>query len=191
MAVNWGDILYFNVWGIIKLMKNKFAETFYFVMETVGNLTESFLIRESLNNKMMRLGGIDPKIFYKGIKNLERRKIIYDDSDGFRLTRKGIRRVQDYKFQAIRVSDEKWDRKWRLVIFDIPENMKKKRSALRWKLRSLNFYMIQQSVHVLPYKCEEEISFICGYLKISQYVSLVIAEEIVGHDEQLKKHFGL
>ena len=51
--------------------------------------------------------------------------------------------------------------------------------------------MIQRSVFVFPYPCEEELSDICEQLQIGDYVDMVTAESIGSREEELIKLFKL
>lgn len=55
------------------------------------------------------------------------------------------------KFPLIGLQNKKWDRKWRLVIYDIEEINRIQRNWLRRKLRQLGFGMIQRSVWLSPH----------------------------------------
>lgn len=55
---------------------------------------------------------------------------------------------------------KKWDKWWRLVIFDVPEKHRVARDFLREKLRQLNFLPIQRSAWILPWPCENEMRLI-------------------------------
>ena len=46
------------------------------------------------------------------------------------------------------LEEKKWDKKWRIVMFDIPEKNKNLRHVLRWKLREWQFEKLQKSVWV-------------------------------------------
>src|SRR3990167_2211250 len=65
---------------------------------------------------------------------------------------------------------EKWDKKWRVVIFDIPEKSRMARDALRRKLKELEFRELQKSVFVHPYECKKEIDFIIEFFNLRHYV---------------------
>jgi len=80
-----------------------------------------------------------------------------------------------------------WDKKWRLVIFDIPETHRKHRVAFRNKLKQLGFIQFQKSVWIHPYECQNEISFLAEYLNISQYLTLITTS--IEDDKPLKKLF--
>ena len=85
----------------------------------------------------------------------------------------------------------KWDKKWRLIVFDIPEEMHKERVNFRKKIKLLGFEMIQKSVFIFPYPCEEEIADIAGRLGVSDYIDILIAQSAGFKEEELLKTFGL
>lgn len=65
---------------------------------------------------------------------------------------------------------EKWDQRWRLLIFDIPERNRRIRDILRIILKSYNFYRLQKSVFVTPYNHDQ--LFVCLKNIISEYGDL-------------------
>ncbi len=84
-----------------------------------------------------------------------------------------------------------WDKKWRLVIFDVPEKHKKAREALRRKLKDLNFIRLQDSVWVTPYPCDDEIRFLREIFNIPFNVDVFITQDLKHHEIRLKKYFNL
>lgn len=85
---------------------------------------------------------------------------------------------------------QKWDGKWRLIIFDIPENSREKRNHFRWLLRHNGFYKLQASVFINPYPLNREA---VAYLKetgLMDYIRILKVEEM-DSDKGLRKHFGL
>lgn len=83
---------------------------------------------------------------------------------------------------------EKWDGLWRLVMFDIPENRRKSRNALRFALQKMGLVQIQKSVFLYPYPCKKEIDFVAGYFKIRKGITYATANNIEG-GTALKKKF--
>ena len=83
-----------------------------------------------------------------------------------------------------------WDRRWRMVVFDIAERRKESRRKLRQMLRSFNFLRIQDSVWVYPYDCEEVVVLLKAELRIGKEVLYAIVEKIE-NDGWIRKHFGL
>jgi len=117
-----------------------------------------------------------------------------EDNDGnikIVLTKEGRKKALQFKFEEMQMKKPgKWDKKWRIVIFDIPEKKKKIREVLRKKLKDLGFRELQKSVFVHPFECEEEIDFIVEVFQIRPYVRFIRAESIT-NKEQLKLKFKL
>lgn len=77
-------------------------------------------------------------------------KIIKNGQVYIRLSDKGLKNIHR-DFPISRFQNQKWDRKWRIVIFDIEEKERKNRDYLRIKLKEVGFGMIQESVWISPY----------------------------------------
>ena len=84
----------------------------------------------------------------------------------------------------------KWQGKWFLVIFDVPEEQRNKRYYLRKFLKEIGFYQYQQSVYVFPYECEKEIILIKKIIEGGKYLSYIVAEK-VEYEDKLKTYFHL
>ena len=138
---------------------------------------------------------INEKKLKQELRQLYRSKIIErkENSDGsysMTLTEKGRLRILTYHFEKMRIKGEKWDGKWRMVAFDIPEKLKSGRNALRNKIKELGFYEFQKSVWIYPYKCKDEIDFIIEHFGLRKYVRFGILESI-DNEFHLKKIFKL
>ncbi|TSD02846.1 MAG: phenylacetic acid degradation operon negative regulatory protein [Parcubacteria group bacterium Athens0714_16] len=107
------------------------------------------------------------------------------------ITKKGIKLVKKYNFEEIKLRKEiKWDKYWRMVMFDIPENNRSARRSLRTKLDQLGFAKYQKSVFIYPYSCRDEINFISNYFNIEEFVNYIVAKRI-DNEEKFKKFFEL
>ncbi|MFC1756901.1 hypothetical protein ACFLZC_01975, partial [Patescibacteria group bacterium] len=89
--------------------------------------------------------------------------------------------------EMILLKPKKWDGKWRLVIFDIPETKRCARDALRQKLEQLEFYQCQKSTWIHPFPCIEEIEFLKNFFNIKPFVKLFLVEEMT--DGKVLYHF--
>lgn len=113
-----------------------------------------------------------------------------------RLTNKGQERVKNFSLDALTIPKQKlWDKKWRMVIFDIPakshkNKFNKARDALRNKLKELGFYQLQKSVWVFPYPCEDEVLFIAYIFEIKRFIEILTVEKLL-HENRLKYFFKL
>lgn len=129
------------------------------------------------------------------IRQLYRSKLVKrtQNSDGsvtMVLTDKGKLRALTYRFDEMRIENKKWDGKWRLVGFDVPEKVRWGRDALRDKIKKLGFYEFQKSVFIYPYNCKDEIDFIIEFFRIRKYVRFGTLES-VDNERHLKEIFRL
>lgn len=66
--------------------------------------------------------------------------------DGWRVTDEGYRRLKELVPKYIEPEERQWNGDIYLVMFDIPENLKRSRQKLRNTLTDIDFRMIQESV---------------------------------------------
>lgn len=85
---------------------------------------------------------------------------------------------------------KRWDGKWRLLIFDIPEQRKRIRGQIRATLVALGFVRLQDSVWVYPYDCEDYMIMLKADLRVGKDVLYIIADQIE-YDKPLRRHFNL
>ena len=90
----------------------------------------------------------------------------------------------------IKNKQKKWDGKWRVLIFDIPEKRKSVRNKIRQSLRTIGFMRLQNSVWIYPYDCEDFIILLKADFKIGKDVLYMIVEELE-YDTPVKLYFGL
>ncbi len=93
--------------------------------------------------------------------------------------------------QKAEVSKEvKWDGKWRVLIFDIPEVSREKRDQFRWLLKHNNFIKLQASVFISPYSLNREAIAYLKETRLMDFIRILKVEEI-DSDLDLRKKFGL
>ena len=132
-------------------------------------------------------------LYYLRSKN--RIRIIKEDSGGIEIeiTKIGKKYLKKFDFDNLSLTKlNVWDKKWRLVVFDIPEKKKPAREALRKKLKDLGLRKFQDSVWITPYPCEDEITFIKSIFNLSDYwLDVIISDNIGIQEHGLRKLFGL
>lgn len=125
------------------------------------------------------------------ICRLRNRGLIKNDTKGrLVLTEKGVATLSKYKLTELMKKPKRWDKKWRMVAFDVWEERRKTRDHLRRTLRRLGFVQLQASLWVYPYDCEEVVGLLRTDLKLSPAIQYMIVEKI-DRDNWLKEHFGL
>jgi DNA-binding transcriptional regulator PaaX len=95
-------------------------------------------------------------------------------------TEKGKRRAVINKLNDLKIiAPQKWDKQWRVIIFDIPDNLRIKRNAFRRKLKELGFYSLQKSVWVYPFECSKEINFLRNFFGLDKkYIEILLVKHI-------------
>lgn len=89
------------------------------------------------------------------------------------------------------VRPKHWDGKWRIIIFDIPHELRMLRNAFRNKLRELGFYGLQKSVWVCPFECRKEVQLLREFLGLdSRHIRIIEASKIED-DVYLRKIFHI
>jgi DNA-binding transcriptional regulator PaaX len=103
----------------------------------------------------------------------------------------GHAKALKYSIDDIQIPDQAvWDKKWRLVIFDVPESMRLARNVFKAKLDEFGFAQIQKSAYVYPFPCHNEIEYIRSLYSLEPYIRLAIIEKLEG-DESLRERFKL
>ena len=139
---------------------------------------------------------INKRNLHRVIRNLYSSRLIdtKDSSDGTTtmvLTEFGKKHALTYQIDAITISPmNKWDRKWRIVMFDVPEKHKRARDALSRSLKRMGFAQLQKSVFVHPFECSKVTMFVAEFFNVRQYIRHVLADHI-DNEALLKKKFHI
>lgn len=138
---------------------------------------------------------ISPNKIKSGIRDLNKQKFIkkkenYDGSVIVSLTEKGMLRALNIIFAKLGNRKERWDGKWRIFAFDIPEERRKGRNALRYRFKLAGFYELQKSLFVCPYDCQKEVAALVNLFKLEKYVRFALAD-FIDNEERLKFKFKL
>ncbi len=139
---------------------------------------------------------INKRSLEKAIYALYKSKLVHEheNPDGsltMVLTDKGKKKAITFNIDNMAIKKPKvWDKKWRLVIFDIPEKKRAARDVLRETLKRMGFYEYQKSVLVHPYPCQDEIDYLIEYYEIRPYVRIVTATEL-DNELHLRKIFKI
>ncbi len=114
-----------------------------------------------------------------------------DNTVTVKITRNGLVRALTYQLETLKINKpKKWDGKWRVVIFDIPEKYKKIRELFRMRLKQLELYQLQDSVYIHPYPCFNQIEFLRELYGISMKVEYLLVERLED-DDYLRERFEL
>lgn len=112
-----------------------------------------------------------------------------------RLTEKGRKAAGKYQIDDICIAQPaQWDKKWRVIIFDIPavppsSNMI--RDVFRRKLKEFGFCQLQKSTWVYPFECKKEITLLREFLGVTTKQIQVLEVSKMENDEYLRRIFHI
>jgi CRISPR-associated endonuclease Cas2 len=169
------------------------------ILETVklAGMIGVGVIAPNVLTAMKRMGFITHPRQIESIKRsrdtLIEKGLIENKNEQLKITKGGKR----YLFRCLSLGDnkelnknKKWDGKWRVLIFDIPESKRFDRTNIRQALISIGFMKLQNSVWIYPYSCESIISLLKAETETEEDVLYMIVEGLE-NDEKVKKYFGL
>lgn len=133
------------------------------------------------------------KEIIQGLNYAKRLKLVRIEQNGedftIRLTEKGQKRLTKINLTTP-LKQVKWDGKWRILLFDIPNKKTDARNALRQTLRELGMQKLQNSAWVTPWDCSAQFLTMKYVYGIEPYITLVVADSI-DEEEKWKKQFKL
>ena len=155
--------------------------------------TQSFSVVRAVGKEWKR---IDQNNLRRSVRSLCDSQLLIEKKrpDGtvvLDLTSEGKRQARYWSIfgKDIKVAKPKqWDKLWRVVMFDIPEEKRRFRDILRSHLRTIGFVELQKSVLVFPYPCEKEIACLVDLYGAKDYVR-VLTVKIIDDDQGLKRKF--
>ena len=138
--------------------------------------------------------------FYTALARLKRRRQVTRNGDSYELTAQGeyaalkafIRKELVMQERGVKPerSPSKWDGRWRIVLFDVPESKRPMRDYLRAVLRRAGCYSLMRSMWISPYKLPSYIQQLLSHTTYRKYAKMMTTSDI-DYDEDLRKHFKL
>jgi len=135
-----------------------------------------------------------PRNLNQGIIQLKRSGYFKKKGNKLYVTPKGrvkiIKSILKNK-KSQELNKQKWDGKWRGIIFDIPELSKRERNLLRRELKWISFRELQKSIWIYPFDIERELRALLKLWKVDLEgdIRFILIEKM--DDQDLKKEFGL
>ncbi len=174
------------------MKRNELGEKILMGIYDLFSATEIIFSRDSLWNKIQRLGNAPSRNdFIRSFNSLQRSGFWRISRSGkYELTKKGVARLEQIQIRES-IRKQKWDGWWRMVVFDIKENKKAARDALRRKLKNFDFYPLQKSVFISPFDCQKEIMALADFFEAKDEIEFIIAKTLGGKEAEIKKYFNL
>lgn len=129
------------------------------------------------------------------IQRLEKQRLIEIENikgaQSIKITSQGRQKIVKMALDDLSVvKPARWNGKWTLVSFDLPEVFSNERKALVEYLRAWGFYPLHKSVYLHAWRCFEQVDFLRDYLGVREYVRLFAVSDIE-NDRLFREHFGI
>ena len=161
----------------------------------VAGLLGLSMVAPNVIGAMARLGLL-PSTRQKDVVNrscaqLVKRGLLVWEGNKLRLTAKGESALRTIELHHYDIPKPRhWDRKWRVLIFDIPEKQRRLRGRIRDTLRAIGFIRLQGSVWVYPYDCEDLITLLKADFKVGRSMLYMVVDALE-YDRHLREEFEL
>ena len=132
----------------------------------------------------------------RAVKRLKNKRLIeFAVKNGktvLQITEQGKKRLREFDFETMTLNvSTKWNGKWTVILFDIPEDKKNARDAFRRKISQIGCFPYHKSVFVHPSNCSDEIDFITELFHISRNVIHFQTESLGNQEYRPRKFFNL
>lgn len=120
---------------------------------------------------------------YRLKKNKLIRKFVENNVLYMELTDKGKKTLAWEEIDKLKTKKMKWDGRFRLAMFDVPEDKKTIREMIRRKLETIGFVSLQKSVYIFPHECNNEINAIAYYCGAGKYLKYMVVNIVEGEED--------
>ena len=163
---------------------------FVAVATVAGNMIQLLKYTSIMKRSKLKVFEIN-----RNIKRLMQRGLIQIGEDKnykfLEVTPKGKKLLLKLEIEGLtRNKPVKWDGKYRVIIFDIPEGARKLRDELRRIIKGFDFICLQKSVWAYPHPCQDIIELLKKYLGIKGEV-IYMTVDTIEDDKWLKDIFKL
>lgn len=147
-----------------------------------------------LKKQQKKWGHFNKRRLKAAIKRMQKSGIIEEsEHEGevvFKITEKGKLKLFRYKLDELTLNKAGWDKRWRLVAYDIPRGKKNQADSFRLLLKKMQFLQLQKSLWLTPFPCTQEIEFLKSLYSLNDNVTILTISQLEGEAEY-RKYFGI
>ncbi|MDO8564859.1 MAG: hypothetical protein Q7R88_02595 [bacterium] len=153
----------------------------------------AMLLKQSHQNDTAKNHRAVSNSFYdlkrRGFIEIERQKGVMRISftDKGKQCKKLVELLQQFKQK----SGDKWKGEWYIVMFDVKNEHRTIRDALRLFLRKMGFVQMQKSVWIYPHDCREELDFLRNFFDLKERNLRLLTTDKIGDDRYFRKMFKI
>ena len=182
-----------------RIMRSILEETYdktavaFIVLATFGKVTTKMFLKPSYYvddpgeilwaAEEFKQSRLEKKEIQQTLARLKKYGLVRENKGEFTFTAKSkkiVKKLLGYR----KVLKEEWDRKYRVVIFDIPEDLRHHRNWLRGELYFLGYTKLQQSVFISKYSLTEELIKEIKERGIERGVNYLLVEHVYDLEQE-------
>lgn len=124
----------------------------------------------------------------QNIRRLQKHGFVEKKENKYLLTAAG-KKLASYIFKRKKILAKKWDKKYRVVIFDVPEKKRSNRDWLRNELYVLEYSQLQESVFISKFPLPADLIKEIKEKKMSNCVNYLLMDKVydIGAIKEKKK----
>lgn len=149
----------------------------FFNPSLYADLSDKSFFDEFFDENEVKKENFNKNSIKQSIRRLQKQGFVEKKNDCYVLTKKG-KGILDYALQRKKVLNKNWDKKYRVVVFDIPEKQRRDRDWLREELYVLQYKQLQKSVFMSKFPLTSDIIKEIKRRKIEDYVDYMLVERI-------------
>lgn len=116
----------------------------------------------------------------------ERGYLVGEYEHGLQLTDKARNRLTQIEQELVARPQDIWDGWWRIIIYDIPNELQTARHSMQNELRRYGCYILQRSVYITPFPCLGDIELLSARCGVDKYVTVFEAKKLANAEAMLR-----
>ncbi len=130
----------------------------------------------------------------QALRTLHKRRLVEYIERGqktyIKATENGKKYIRQFEIDTLSLPQQEWDKKWRMILFDIPEQKGRARRAFQKRLQSLGCFPLQKSVFIYPYACQDEIDFLASFWEVHLCIRYLETADLGKSEGAARRFFG-
>lgn len=132
--------------------------------------------------QLMKVFGHNEQAVRVAVSRMMKQGLLQSEKRGnksyYELTERGVSRINEAARRIYKLEPHEWDGKWRVVMYNIPEEKRQVRDELRKELQWSGFGNLSNGCWISPNNFEKEIHLLISKYEMEEYVQLFLSKHI-------------
>ncbi len=163
------SFIFSSLIGISEITIDVFLKPSYY-----GDLPSGKII---IDNSSRNIKEVKIRTIKQSMGKLQKYGFVEKKDNNYLLSSVG-KKLASYILKRKKALDKKWDKKYRVVIFDVPEKQRRDRNWLRNELYFLNYKQLQKSVFISKCPITEDLIKEIKRKKLGNFVNYLLVDRV-------------